>query len=50
MASIKSLDKSKIHILLLEGVHNSAVEYLKSQGYSNIRYEKKSLPEEEPIF
>lgn len=49
MASIKSLDKSKIHILLLEGVHNSAVEYLKSQGYSNIRYEKKSLPEEELI-
>ena len=43
MATIKSLDKSKIRILLLEGVHNSAVTYLESQGYSNIRYEKKSL-------
>ncbi len=43
MANIKSLDKRKIRILLLEGVHNSAVAYLKSQGYSNIQYEKKSL-------
>ena len=47
MSNIKSLKKDKIRILLLEGVHNSAVEYLKSQGYSNIRYEKKSLPEDE---
>ncbi|MFT5521203.1 MAG: D-3-phosphoglycerate dehydrogenase [Enterobacterales bacterium] len=43
MTKIKSLDKDKIRILLLEGVHESAAEYLKSQGYSNIRYEKKSL-------
>lgn len=43
----KSLDKEKIRILLLEGVHNSAVEHLRSQGYSNIQYEKKSLPEDE---
>ena len=43
MANIKSLDKKKIRILLLEGVHKSAVEYLESQGYGNIQYEKKSL-------
>ena len=43
MSTIKSLNKDKIKILLLEGVHTSAVEYLKSQGYSNIQYEKKSL-------
>jgi len=43
MTKIKSLDKDKIRILLLEGVHDSAVEYLKSQGYNNIQYEKKSL-------
>ncbi|PCJ49340.1 MAG: phosphoglycerate dehydrogenase [Gammaproteobacteria bacterium] len=43
MKKIKSLDKHKIRILLLEGVHESAVSYLESQGYSNIQYEKKSL-------
>lgn len=43
MSTIKSLNKDKIKILLLEGVHNSAVEYFKTQGYSNIQYEKKSL-------
>jgi len=47
VSTIKSLDKDKIRILLLEGVHNSALEYFKTQGYSNIRYEKKSLPEDE---
>jgi len=46
MDKIKSLDKSKIRILLLEGLHQSAVDYLKSQGYENIQYEKKSLPED----
>ena len=47
MKKIQSLDKAKIRILLLEGVHQSAVEYFKSQGYDNIRYEKKSLPEDQ---
>lgn len=42
-----SLPKDKIKILLLEGVHQSALETLKSQGYSNIEYLKTSLPEEE---
>ena len=44
-----SLDKQKIKILLLEGVHENAVENLKSQGYTNIEYHKKSLPKEELI-
>lgn len=43
MSNIKSLDKNKIRILLLEGVHSSAVDFLKYQGYNNIQYEKKSL-------
>ena len=47
MEKIKSLDKSKIRILLLEGLHQSAVDYFHSQGYENIQYEKKSLPEEQ---
>ncbi|KUM38664.1 phosphoglycerate dehydrogenase [Pseudomonas sp. EpS/L25] len=40
-----SLDKSKIRFLLLEGVHQSAVDTLKSAGYSNIEYVVSSLPE-----
>jgi len=44
-----SLAKDKIKILLLEGVHESAVEELKSKGYSNIEYIKTSLAEEDLI-
>ncbi|WP_218354062.1 phosphoglycerate dehydrogenase [Alteromonas lipotrueiana] len=44
-----SLPKEKIRILLLEGVHSSAVETLKNSGYSNIEYLKGSLPEDELI-
>ncbi|PAX99250.1 D-3-phosphoglycerate dehydrogenase [Pseudoalteromonas sp. HM-SA03] len=44
-----SLSKDKIRILLLEGVHQSAVETLKRNGYSNIDYVKTSLPEPELI-
>ncbi len=42
-----SLEKSKIRILLLEGVHQSAVDFFTSMGYSNIEYHKGSLPEEQ---
>jgi len=38
-----SLAKDKIKILLLEGVHQSALEELRSKGYSNIEYLKTSL-------
>lgn len=44
-----SLAKEKIKILLLEGVHESALEELKSAGYSNIEYLKTSLAEDELI-
>ncbi|WPC73737.1 phosphoglycerate dehydrogenase [Vibrio porteresiae] len=44
-----SLEKDKIKILLLEGVHPSAVEVLQYAGYTNIEYHKGSLPEEELI-
>lgn len=40
-----SLDKSKIKILLLEGVHQSAVDGFKANGYTNIEYHPKSLSE-----
>lgn len=44
-----SLDKSKIRILLLEGVHHSAVDTLNAAGYSNIEYLTHSLGEAELI-
>ncbi|KGJ89410.1 phosphoglycerate dehydrogenase [Thalassotalea sp. ND16A] len=43
----KSLHKDKIKILLLEGVHQSALEILKSNGYSNIEYLKSSLSDDD---
>ena len=42
-----SLDKSKIRILLLEGVHQSALDSLTRAGYTNIDNVKGSLPEAE---
>ncbi|HYL34411.1 MAG TPA: phosphoglycerate dehydrogenase [Bryobacteraceae bacterium] len=40
-----SLDKGKIKVLLLEGVHSSAVEAFRRDGYTNIEQHPKSLPE-----
>src|ERR1035438_4642537 len=42
-----SLDKSKIKILLLEGIHPSAAEKLQADGYTNIESHRKALPREE---
>ncbi|PSU32640.1 phosphoglycerate dehydrogenase [Photobacterium lutimaris] len=42
-----SLEKDKIKILLLEGVHPSAIEVLQQAGYSNIEYHKGSLSGDE---
>ncbi len=41
-----SLAKDKIRILLLEGVHPSALATLENNGYSNIEYLKTSLSED----
>jgi len=38
-----SLDKSKIKILLLEGVHQSAVDAFHEDGYIQVEYHPKSL-------
>ena len=40
-----SLDKSKIKVLLLEGIHPSSVATLEADGYTQIEAHKKSLPE-----
>ncbi len=42
-----SLDKSKIRILLLEGIHPSAIANFEKNGYTNIEAIKSSLPEPE---
>jgi D-3-phosphoglycerate dehydrogenase len=47
MSKQTSLDKGKIKILLLEGVHQSAVDTFHAQGYTNIEFHTGSLPEEE---
>lgn len=44
-----SLDKSKIKFLLLEGVHQNAIDVLKNAGYTNIEYHKKALDGQELI-
>jgi D-3-phosphoglycerate dehydrogenase len=44
-----SLPKDKIKILLLEGLHQSSVDTLEANGYTNIEYIKTSLSEEELI-
>lgn len=40
-----SLDKAKIKILLLEGIHPSAVEAFRRDGYTDLEVHPKSLPE-----
>lgn len=44
-----SLAKNKIKILLLEGVHQSALDELEAKGYSNIEYIKTSLSNDDLI-
>lgn len=39
-----SLDKSKIKILLLEGIHQSAIDAFRHDGYTEIEHHPKSLP------
>lgn len=49
MTTKVSLDKSKIKFLLLEGVHQNAIDVLKNAGYTNIEYHKKALDGQELI-
>jgi D-3-phosphoglycerate dehydrogenase / 2-oxoglutarate reductase len=43
--SPNSLDKSRIRILLLEGIDSSAAESFQEDGYSDVEYHKKPLPQ-----
>ncbi|MGF7433216.1 phosphoglycerate dehydrogenase [Pasteurella bettyae] len=42
-----SFDKDQIKFLLLEGVHQNAINVLQAAGYTNIEYYKKALGPEE---
>jgi D-3-phosphoglycerate dehydrogenase len=44
-----SLEKNKIKVLLLEGLHPSSLEIFEKAGYSNVECLKTSLPEDELI-
>ncbi len=44
-----SLGKDKIKILLLEGIHSSAADSFRNDGYHNIECHPKSLPEDELV-
>ena len=46
-AATFSLPKDKIRFLLLEGIHNSALERLRADGYTNVDYETGSYGEDE---
>jgi D-3-phosphoglycerate dehydrogenase len=41
-----SLDKSKLRFLLLEGVHQNAIDVLSRNGYTNIDYMRTALDED----
>ena len=45
--SKKSLEKDSIKFLLLEGVHQTAIDNLSRNGYTNIEYHKKALAGDE---
>jgi D-3-phosphoglycerate dehydrogenase len=49
LMSRTSLDKSKIKVLLLEGVHPSGLDAVRADGYTNVETHVKSLPEDQLI-
>ncbi len=44
-----SLDRAKIRVVLLEGVHPRAVELFRADGYTDVELHEKSLPEAELV-
>jgi D-3-phosphoglycerate dehydrogenase len=42
-----SLEKDKIKFLLVEGVHQKAIDSLRAAGYTNIEFHKGALDTEE---
>jgi D-3-phosphoglycerate dehydrogenase / 2-oxoglutarate reductase len=48
-SKVYSLAKEKIKVLLLEGLHNNALNFFNNSGYSNVEYLKSSLEDDELI-
>jgi D-3-phosphoglycerate dehydrogenase len=46
MSKKYSLDKDKIKVVLLEGIHNSAADFFKANGYNNIESFPNALDDE----
>ncbi len=44
MTKKTSLDKGQMKIMLVEGVHRSAVDSFEADGYTRIEYHEKALP------
>ncbi|MFP4058858.1 MAG: phosphoglycerate dehydrogenase [Bacteroidales bacterium] len=44
-----SLEKDKIKVLLLEGIHENGLDFFHGNGYTNVEVVKKALPEEELV-
>jgi D-3-phosphoglycerate dehydrogenase / 2-oxoglutarate reductase len=44
-----SLAKNQMKIVLLEGIHSSAVEAFKADGYTGVEYFEKSMPESQLV-
>ena len=42
-----SFNKQDIRVLLLEGIHQSAVKYFNDQGYTRVEYYKGALDDQE---
>ena len=47
MAATNSLDKNKIKVLLLEGIHPSAVDVIRGAGYTQVETVSGALPDDE---
>ena len=47
MSKKYSLQKEKIKILLLEGIHKSALEYFRANGYTNVHLLPHALEADE---
>ena len=45
--SVPSLEKSRIKVVLLEGIHPSAVQAFQNDGYTDVEHYPKSLPVDE---
>ncbi len=44
-----SLAKEKMKVVVLEGIHQSALDGFRADGYTNLEFHEKALPEPQLI-